>query len=503
MLFLLSACSAGQEEGQDPAWEKIPTASPAIVQEEEYREIYRRVVTRQEGEGITFSLIFLDADETPELVVCDGGYGVYSIYTVKDGADFCMVNAMNTVELSYFERSGIIARFQRWNGGGDEGDYGMDFYRVSGDQTLTDGDAPILQYSYDASGQEGAETREGVTNYYDRDQEIDEAAYRLRMEELGIAQGEQRPVAENACQGQEMLERLKGAQGETQGEMQDRKQSPPEGRILDQSFPTELDGFGKVIFSPFDPISYPSENPDYGTTMFGDVRFMLLSPESGEKIYDFPGETKDNILSGFNRFTKVLSVAFRDYNNDGRMDILLLLEYEGAGGDIFRKARVYTQKEGEYEFRIDTELSEYLGNYTESMERMWEGIQSFGAKTADSTGEASDESAERFAKEVREEILEGDYESLAQKCAYPVSIDGETFENREALLASGLLQNPPEAFLDAIRQETCEDMFHNWQGFMLGNGEVWFSEILNEDYSSEGLKIIGFNNIRTKAPDQE
>ena len=62
MLFLLSACSAGQEEGQNPAWEKIPTAVPAVVQEEEYREIYRRVVTRQEGEGITFSLIYLDAD---------------------------------------------------------------------------------------------------------------------------------------------------------------------------------------------------------------------------------------------------------------------------------------------------------------------------------------------------------------------------------------------------------------------------------------------------------
>ena len=154
-----------------------------------------------------------------------------------------------------------------------------------------------------------------------------------------------------------MLERLKGAQGKTQ----EQKQSPPEGRILDQSFPTELDGFGKVIFSPFDPISYPSENPDYGTTMFGDVRFMLLSPESGEKIYDFPGETKDNILSGFNRFTKVLSVAFRDYNNDGRMDILLLLEYEGAGGDIVRKARVYTQKEGNMNFGL-----------TQSFQSIWE-----------------------------------------------------------------------------------------------------------------------------------
>lgn len=499
MLFLLSACSAGQEEGRGLTWEKIPTAGPAVVQEEEYQEIYRQVVTQQEGGGLTFSLIYLDEDEIPELVVCDGGYGVYSIYSVKEGAAFCMVKAMNTVELSYFERSGIISRFQRWNGGGDEGGYGMDFYRVSGDQTLTDGDAPILRYSYDASEQEGAGTEEGVTKYYDRDQEIDEPAYRLKMEELGIAQGAERPVTENACQRQEMLERLGGEREETQA----GDQSPLEGRILDQSFPAELDGFGKVVFSPFDPISYPSENPDYGTTMFGDVRFMLLSSESGEKIYDFPGETKDNILSGFNRFNQVLSVAFRDYNNDGRMDILLILEYEGAGGDIFRKARVYTQKEGEYEFRIDTELSEYLGNYTESMERMWEGIQSFGAKTADSTGEASDESAERFAKEIREEILEGDYESLAQKCVYPIRIDGETFENQEALLASGLLQNPPEAFLDAIRQETCEDMFHNWQGFMLGNGEVWFSEILNEDYSSDGLKIIGFNNIRTEAPERE
>lgn len=137
-----------------------------------------------------------------------------------------------------------------------------------------------------------------------------------------------------------------------------------------QSFITELDGFGKVIFASFVPVSYPPESQDYGTAMSGDVRFMLLSLSSGEKLYDFPGETPDNILQGFNRFKQVLAVSFRDYNEDGRTDILLLLEYVDSGGNLFRKARVYTQDEGERKFRIDRELSEYLGNYTESMDRL-------------------------------------------------------------------------------------------------------------------------------------
>ncbi|MDE7250145.1 MAG: hypothetical protein K2N82_09710, partial [Lachnospiraceae bacterium] len=101
-------------------------------------------------------------------------------------------------------------------------------------------------------------------------------------------------------------------QPEAEGHMADAL----DGQILEQSFETELDGFGKVVFAPFEPVSYPSENPDYGTTMFGDVSFMLLSASDGEKVYEFPGETEDNILEVFNKFTQVLSVTFRDYNDD-------------------------------------------------------------------------------------------------------------------------------------------------------------------------------------------
>ena len=66
---------------------------------------------------------------------------------------------------------------------------------------------------------------------------------------------------------------------------------------MDQSFETELDGFGKVVFASFEPIDYISENPEYGTTMFGDVRFKLLSPENGEEIFEAAEKTADRIYA--------------------------------------------------------------------------------------------------------------------------------------------------------------------------------------------------------------
>lgn len=318
-----------------------------------------------------------------------------------------------------------------------------------------------------------------------------------------------------ACRSQEQ-EILQTERGETppeQEQFQENKEelqpeeeaqsaSGLEGQVMDQSFETILDGFGKVVFAPFEPVNYPSENPDYGTTMFGDVRFALLSASAGEKVYEFPGETEDNILEGFIQFKQVLSVAFKDYNEDGRMDILLILEYEDSDGQIFRRARAYTQDDGEKEFHIDRSLSEYLGDYTESMDKIFEGISGYWKKVKDPFGEVSEWDIERFAKMVRKQILDGDYESLAKECSYPVWVDGEEYETEEALLASGLLQNLPQSFVDVIREETCEDMFHNWRGYMLGRGEVWIEELLNMDlenikFSSQGIKIIGFNNILT------
>ncbi len=174
-----------------------------------YRKIYRQLVTETEGDALAFSLIYLDKDDIPELVVCDRGYEAYSIYTVKDGRAFCMMDAMTTVEMAYFERSGIVSTFARWNGGGDEGGYGWYYYQVSGDKELMNGDLPTLSFTYDAVyDEEGNWTGEGVTKYYYMDQEIDEAVYQQTMNELGIVEGKEKVLANNALGKAEMLHHL-------------------------------------------------------------------------------------------------------------------------------------------------------------------------------------------------------------------------------------------------------------------------------------------------------
>ncbi|MCM1124965.1 MAG: YARHG domain-containing protein [Lachnospiraceae bacterium] len=335
-----------------------------------YIGVYQQIVSEMEEEGTVFSLIYLDNDDIPELAVCDRRYDAYSVYTVKEDSAFCIMDAMITVEMTYFEQKGVLAQFARWNGGGDEGGYGWYYYQMNADKTLADDSVPDLHFTYNAIyDDEGNWT--GARDYYCQGEEISEADYQKKLNDMGIVDGNSRICMENALGKKEMLELLE----------QDAKQvesgkalAEAEGQIAGQSFETELYGFGKVVFAPFEPLSYPSENPDYGTTTFGDVRFMLLSPADGKTVYEFPGTEEDNILPGFTQFREVLSVAFKDYNEDGKTDILLILEYLNSEGTPFRKARVYSQKDGEQEFWYNRNLSEFLWDYTESMEQLCKGI---------------------------------------------------------------------------------------------------------------------------------
>lgn len=179
---------------------------PADGKMAEYGSIYREAVTEHMGEAVWFALIYLDDDDVPELAVCDRGQDSYSVYTVKDNALFCMADAMMTVELTYFERSGILCEFARWNGGGAEGGYGQYYFQVSADSTLTADSTPVLYDTYNAVyNEEGVYTGEGITNYYHEEQEIEKAAYEEMKRSMGIPTGGGRPCTENAVGGEEML----------------------------------------------------------------------------------------------------------------------------------------------------------------------------------------------------------------------------------------------------------------------------------------------------------
>lgn len=206
---LFSACSkdaAGAGSGaQGGASEE--SVSEAIGEADgDSREIYAQTIRENMGEDLLFSLIYLDGDEVPELVVYDDFCGGCSIYTVKDDAAVCLIDEMTTVELIYFERSGVAARFARWNGGGDEGGYGWYYYRMTDGDTVTDDSVPALGLTYNAVYDEaGAYTGRGVTDYTCAGLECDEAAYREMADALGITEDGGRVCWENAVSGEEML----------------------------------------------------------------------------------------------------------------------------------------------------------------------------------------------------------------------------------------------------------------------------------------------------------
>lgn len=103
---------------------------------------------------------------------------------------------------------------------------------------------------------------------------------------------------------------------------------------------------------------------------------------------------------------------------------------------------------------------------------------------------------EQFAKEVQEFIIAEDWKRLSEYVVYPITIAGVTYEDSTSFLTAPFGTQLDEDSMESIRNESCTDMFCNYAGIMMGNGEVWISEVLNEDYSSAGLHVIGLNILK-------
>lgn len=102
---------------------------------------------------------------------------------------------------------------------------------------------------------------------------------------------------------------------------------------------------------------------------------------------------------------------------------------------------------------------------------------------------------EAFAEAVKTDILLRDWESLSQKISYPIRIDGVEVPDAEDFRGLDLETRLDPEFVKAIGEESCRQMFCNWQGISMGAaGQIWFAEILHGDGSSE-LKIIGMNGM--------
>lgn len=103
------------------------------------------------------------------------------------------------------------------------------------------------------------------------------------------------------------------------------------------------------------------------------------------------------------------------------------------------------------------------------------------------------EEVDAFAAQVRQAVVSRDWDRLAEMVCYDIKVWENTFADSAEFAAADWDSIFSEDFLQAIEEEPCQDMFCNWQGVMMGDGQIWFSEVLDIDGNSEGLKVVAIN----------
>lgn len=109
------------------------------------------------------------------------------------------------------------------------------------------------------------------------------------------------------------------------------------------------------------------------------------------------------------------------------------------------------------------------------------------------------ESVENFASSIQDAVINSDWDTLSQKVNYPIDIDGISVTNNEDFVNLINEKGVSSDFVAAIQADPCKDMFARDLGIMMGNGEIWFTQIAD----TEELAITGFNGILSDGSDTQ
>lgn len=141
-----------------------------------------------------------------------------------------------------------------------------------------------------------------------------------------------------------------------------------EYKIAEQSFDVSLEDWGEVTF-----VSCKPQFQD-----FEDASFFLIR---GDRIlYRFPYLREDNNILGYmGTFDNVGAVAFRDINNDGKKDIIIVTYYSYRAGwaDTVPRTGVKIFIAGDNEFHLAEDMMADVTEHIEEQDMYIENICNF------------------------------------------------------------------------------------------------------------------------------
>ena len=110
----------------------------------------------------------------------------------------------------------------------------------------------------------------------------------------------------------------------------------------------------------------------------------------------------------------------------------------------------------------------------------------------------TDDDVENFMKRIKTSILNGDKEWIANHISYPLKTTLNntktlTIKNKKQLI-DNFYQIFHSEFKDKIKSFCVCNMFNNYQGTMLGNGQIWINNKPNSTDDKFDFNIIAINN---------
>jgi hypothetical protein len=107
-------------------------------------------------------------------------------------------------------------------------------------------------------------------------------------------------------------------------------------------------------------------------------------------------------------------------------------------------------------------------------------------------------SYEEFFAKLKKAVAEGDKETVASMIDYPFQarLKGKAVKIRDQKhFVADYDQVVTAKVKDAVAKQTYPTLFGNWQGVMIGDGEVWFNGICSDDScKQQTVRIIAIND---------
>ncbi len=103
-----------------------------------------------------------------------------------------------------------------------------------------------------------------------------------------------------------------------------------------------------------------------------------------------------------------------------------------------------------------------------------------------------------FFGQIKKAVLEDDVAWLSEAVSYPITLKTDKgalkLANKKDIEAKAALIFT-EHFKTAVKNQSTNALFKNWQGVMIGRGEIWFSEVIEKTKSGEATvyRIIAIN----------